>query len=418
MEAIKKLVEVGKSHPHSLYAAYARSLQHKLTYLQRTTPGEAEWYQPIEEAVKTHLLPALTLWDEVSEDERAIFELPVKKGGLGILNPVKTAKGNFQVAKEATKHLAGAIKGDNRFKARDHYLCFTAATGSFKQNQRKEQKEAISRILESPDLPPLTKRAFERQSKYPTGQCFGRPLARQGLALTPYEFYDKLAVNFGKRPVLIPTKCVCAGSPDNTLVHTLTCGTGGNRIGRHNVVRDSLGGICEDCVGASSFYVSYEAWIVRQGEDGCRDGKRSDIRVRNLNEMDPTKETDVDIRIFCPDALSYQNKPVEALLKQHEKAKVDLYKASVEAKGRLFLPFVISTDGVIGEEGRKMMGWLGNRLAKKWGKDRSIVMSYIRARMSVAIVKSVSASIRGDRRPKNVARAGFEDGAALASVLS
>ena len=33
-----------------------------------------------------------------------------------------------------------------------------------------------------------------------------------------------------------------------------------------------------------------------------------------------------------------------------------------------------------------MMGWLGNRLAKKWGKDRSIVMSYIRARMSVATV--------------------------------
>ena len=82
------------------------------------------------------------------------------------------------------------------------------------------------------------------------------------------------------------------------------------------MVRDSLGGICEDCVGASSFYVSYEAWIVRQGEDGCRDGKRSYIRVQNLNEMDPTKETDVDRRIFCPDALSYQNKPVEALLMQ------------------------------------------------------------------------------------------------------
>ena len=64
-----------------------------------------------------------------------------------------------------------------------------------------------------------------------------------------------------------------------------------------------------------------------------------------------------------------------------------------------------------------MMGWLGSKLVKKWGKDRSLVMAYVRAKISVAIARAVSACIRGDRTCKKVAR-GFEDGAALASILS
>ena len=118
-----------------------------------------------------------------------------------------------------------------------------------------------------------------------------------------------------------------------------------------------------------------------------------------------------------PPTESYCTKSIETLLKQQEKEKNDAYKTPVEDKGRLFLPFVISTDGVVGEDGRKMLGWLGSKLAKKWQKDRSLVMSYIRARLSVAVARAVSACIRGDRRPKNRAR-GFENGAALASILS
>ena len=46
-------------------------------------------------------------------------------------------------------------------------------------------------------------------------------------------------------------------------------------------------------------------------------------------------------------------------------------------------------------------------------------MSYIniRARLTVAVARAVSACIRGDRRPKNIAR-GFDDGTAVASIIS
>ena len=45
------------------------------------------------------------------------------------------------------------------------------------------------------------------------------------------------------------------------------------------------------------------------------------------------------------------------------------------------------------------------------------MMSYIRTKVSVAVAKATSACIRGDRRVRGGAR-GFEDGAALASILS
>ena len=276
-------------------------------------------------------------------------------------------------------------------------MCFTGSTCAHKRDQQKQQAETIKRINNSPNLPLATKRAFERQSKYPTGHCFGRPLAHKGLALTPYEFYDKLAVNFGKQPVHVPAKCACGAA--YTLEHALTCPTGGNRIGRHNMVRDEAGDLCEESLGASSFHVSYELVI---GERG--DGKKSDIRARGLNPADQMKETDIDIRLFYPDAPSYIRKPIDSLLQQQEKEKMVKYKDRVEAQGRLFLPFIISTDGVIGEEGRKMMGWLGSKLGKKWGKDRSLVMAYVRAKMSVAIARAVSACIRGDRTCKRVNR--------------
>ena len=135
-------------------------------------------------------------------------------------------------------------------------MCFTGSTCAHKRDQQKQQAETIKRINNSPNLPLATKRAFERQSKYPTGHCFGRPLAHKCLALTPYEFYDKLAVNFGKQPVHVSAKCACGAA--YTLEHALTCPTGGNRIGRHNMVRDEAGDLCEESLGASSFHVSYE----------------------------------------------------------------------------------------------------------------------------------------------------------------
>ena len=224
-----------------LYAGYVRSFQFQYTYVQRTCPGDAALYRPLEDTICSLLLPTLTGWGSISHGEREIMALPVRRGGLGIANPVKTAASNFAASKAATAHLVGALHGAHPFSNNAHYLGFTAATCAHKAGQRISHLLRVEELLKGPDLPDGTKRVFERLSKHGAGACLTtRPLAAQGLALSPHEFQDKLATNFSKQPRGVQPHCACGPRVPYTLDHALTCPTGGNRIGRHNAVRDSL----------------------------------------------------------------------------------------------------------------------------------------------------------------------------------
>ena len=120
--------------------------------------------------------------------------------------------------------------------------------------------------------------------------------------------------------------------------------------------------------------------------------------------------------VYLDEAAHYRN-PTTKLLASQEQEKNKKHKEAAKAKGREFIPFVVTTDGVIGKEGRKLLSKIGTRLASRWKKDSSLVMGYVRTKISVAIAKATSACIRGERGARGLAR-GFEDGAALASILS
>ena len=57
----------------------------------RTVPDVSELFQPLEDAIRHKLLPALTGRTGLTDQERNLLELPTRLGGLGILNPVKNA---------------------------------------------------------------------------------------------------------------------------------------------------------------------------------------------------------------------------------------------------------------------------------------------------------------------------------------
>ena len=54
-------------------------------------PDIGELFQPLENAIRLNLLPALTGKDGFTNQERAILELPARLGGLGVTNTTKTA---------------------------------------------------------------------------------------------------------------------------------------------------------------------------------------------------------------------------------------------------------------------------------------------------------------------------------------
>ena len=57
----------------------------------RTVPHIGHLFQPLEEAIQHNLIPTLTEETAISDLERNFLELPIRLGGLGIVNPTNTA---------------------------------------------------------------------------------------------------------------------------------------------------------------------------------------------------------------------------------------------------------------------------------------------------------------------------------------
>jgi hypothetical protein len=84
----------------------------------------------------------------------------------------------------------------------------------------------------------------------------------------------------------------------------------------------------------------------------------------------------------------------------HGKEKKKKYLEACLKERRHFTPFVVSTDGLIGEEARTMMRRISEKLSDKWRKPYSEVSGYVNARMSIAIVRATPhRCIRGSRVP-------------------
>ena len=82
-EEVEKLAEFAKSQPQAAFAAFVHGEQHKFGYFMRTIPFMEEFMEPLDRIINDKLLPAI-LGTTFSEEERNMFSLPIRLGGLGI----------------------------------------------------------------------------------------------------------------------------------------------------------------------------------------------------------------------------------------------------------------------------------------------------------------------------------------------
>ena len=75
----------------------------------RTVPGIDLLMQPIEEATRHQLLPALTGRHGITDLKRELLALPARHGGLGIVDPTNTANNQFKACTEVTAPLVELI---------------------------------------------------------------------------------------------------------------------------------------------------------------------------------------------------------------------------------------------------------------------------------------------------------------------
>jgi hypothetical protein len=127
----------------------------------------------------------------------------------------------------------------------------------------------------------------------------------------------------------------------------------------------------------------------------------------------------VDVRVTDTDAKSYRHRdPAKVLISQQEKEKKRKYLEPCLEQRRHFTPFVCSTDGMLGHEASTFAKRLAAKLANKWQRTYSQVCGYyVKARLSIAIVRTTHLCLRGSRIPTHQISTRcplWEDGAGLA----
>ena len=104
-----------------------------------------------------------------------------------------------------------------------------------------------------------------------------------------------------------------------------------------------------------------------------------------------------DVVITDTDAPTYGNRASAKVLESAAKRKKDKYGSACRERRRDFTPLSYSVDGLAGKEARAAEKRLGALLASKWQRPYSETACFVRTRMSISIVRSISMLLRGSR---------------------
>ena len=108
MKDIENLSEIAQEEPQIAFSAFTKGLSHRWSYVQRTIGGISKLFQPLEDAIRGQLIPAI-LGHQINDEERDMLALPLRYGGLGMQNPVQTSDREYDASKKITDQLTGLI---------------------------------------------------------------------------------------------------------------------------------------------------------------------------------------------------------------------------------------------------------------------------------------------------------------------
>ena len=108
-DEIFTLSTIAKTYPHSAYGTFVHGILHKWNYVMRTIDSVGSLFQPLENVIHQHFIPALTGQDPCSGLEWELLALPCRLGGLNIPNPTTVCEFQFSASKRISAPLASLI---------------------------------------------------------------------------------------------------------------------------------------------------------------------------------------------------------------------------------------------------------------------------------------------------------------------
>ena len=106
----------------------------------------------------------------------------------------------------------------------------------------------------------------------------------------------------------------------------------------------------------------------------------------------------MDIRVFHPNAPSYQKKPLQTLYREQERSKKAAYNSRViQVEKSTFTPMVFSTFGGMGNECHRALQRAAGKMADKRKERYADVMGHISTKIRMCLLRSILLSVRGSR---------------------
>ena len=135
----------------------------------------------------------------------------------------------------------------------------------------------------------------------------------------------------------------------------------------------------------------------------------TDFCVRRVWE--PQTEALFDIRVVDTDAWSYLARSPCDVLCSAEGEKKRKYLQACQNRRATFTPLCVSVDGMLRSEAEFFAKRLSDFMAAKWERPYSVVMGWMRARLSFAILRAALLCLHGSRTKWR--SLGIVDGASL-----
>ena len=390
------LMDIARTQPHAAYAAFTHGYVHKISYLCRTVPNVSQSLQPLEDCIRSHLIPILTGQCSPNDSVRDLLGLPARLGGMGLVNPTKISSAQHKASASISDPLKDRILAQNREYPPDCIDAQVNAKLAAQKLQRESSKAAASTLRDS--ISGSLQRAMDlAQEKGASSWLTSLPLEEFGFTLHKGAFRDAIALRYGWQPSYSPSNCACG--TNFSVEHALSCPKGGFPTIRHNEIRDLTANlmteVCHDvCVEPTLQPVTGE--VFSNATAIADDGARLDIAANGF-WGGRSERAYFDVRVFNPLAPS-NRQPLPTCYRKHENQKKRAYEQRVrEIEHGSFTPLVMSLTGGLGNAASVCYKRLASLISAKRDVSYSSTMAWIRCSLSFSLLRSSIQCIRGAR---------------------
>ena len=180
----------------------------------------------------------------------------------------------------------------------------------------------------------------------------------------------------------------------------MICHMGGIPTIRHNEIRDMTANLLTEIC----HNVATEPLLqpLTNAHHTANTDANAHLDIRGRGFWNTGQDAFFDVRVFHPNASCNRSMTTAAAYRKHETAKKREYAQRVrEVEHGVFTPLVLSATGGMAREATAFHKRLADELSWKQDKQYSIVMGWIRCRLSFAILRSAILCIRGSRSSRH-----------------